>query len=138
MARDTPNAERLSAGKFLPDATGAANLRGDTRQGEFAGVPGYLRGAFQGDDRIVSPLRSPVPGGLTLPLNLREKTASRASRWTHLLTIEPPSDRGEPPTTPRPFTVRPHRDSLAAGRARRARSGSTPTVCQGARSCVLR
>lgn len=114
---DTPGAVWLSYGKFLPDATGAVNSRDDTGWGEFSGVLDYLKGEeeFPGDDWISNPLGLPVPGGLTLPLDLREKTAGGASRWTHLITIEPASDRGEPVTTPRPFTIRPYRDAFGDG-----------------------
>ena len=119
MVRDlaTPNAIWLSYGKFLPDATGAVNSRDDTGWGEFSGVSDYLKGEeeFPGDDWIANPLGYQVPAGLTLPLNLREKTANGAGRWTHLITIEPSSDRGEAVTTPRPFTVRPYRDSFGDG-----------------------
>jgi len=114
---DTPNAIWLSYGKFLPDVTGAVNTRDDTGWGEFSGVTDYLTGEeeFPGDDWISNPLGYQMPGGLALPLDLREKTASGASRWTHLITVEPFTDRGEPVTTPRPFTVRPYRDAFGDG-----------------------
>jgi hypothetical protein len=114
---DSPNAVWLSYGKFLPDATGAVNSRDDTGWGEFSGVTDYLKGEeeFPGDDWIANPLGYRMPGGLALPLDLREKTATGAGRWTHLITIEPASDRGEPVATPRPFTVRPYRDAFGDG-----------------------
>ena len=114
---DSPNAVWLSYGKFLPDATGAVNSRDDTGWGEFSGVTDYLKGEeeFPGDDWIANPLGYRMPGSLPLPLDLREKTPTGASRWTHLITIEPASDRGEPVTTPRPFTVRPYRDPFGDG-----------------------
>ena len=119
MARDidTPNAVWLSYGKFLPDASGAVNSRDDTGWGEFSGVTDYLKGEeeFPGDDWISNPLGYQMPGGLPLPLDLREKTPGGAGRWTHLITIEPSSDRGEAVTTPRPFTVRPYRDPFGDG-----------------------
>jgi len=114
---DSPNAVWLSYGKFLPDASGAVNTRDDTGWGEFSGVTDFLKGEeeFPGDDWISNPLGYQMPGGLTLPLNLREKTTGGLGRWTHLITIEPSSDRGEPVTTPRPFTVRPYRDPFGEG-----------------------
>jgi hypothetical protein len=114
---DTPNAVWLSYGKFLPDASGTINTRDDTGWGEFSGVTDFLKGEeeFPGDDWIANPLGYTVPGGLTLPLNLREKSATGAGRWTHLITIEPSSDRGEPVTTPRPFIIRPYRDAFGDG-----------------------
>jgi hypothetical protein len=114
---DAPNAVWLSYGKFLPDASGTVNTRDDTGWGEFSGVTDFLKGEeeFPGDDWISNPLGYPVPGGLTLPLNLREKSATGGGRWTHVITIEPSSDRGEPVTTPRPFTMRPYRDPFGDG-----------------------
>jgi hypothetical protein len=116
---DATDAVWLSYGKFLPDATGAVNSRDDTGWGEFSGVTDYLKGEeeFPGDDWIANPLGYPVPGGLALPLDLREKTATGAGRWTHVITVEPSSDRGESVTTPRPFTVRPYRDPFGDGAA---------------------
>ena len=114
---DTPNAVWLSYGKFVPDASGTINTRDDTGWGEFSGVTDFLKGEeeFPGDDWIANPLGYQVPGGLTLPLNLREKSLTGSGRWTHLITIEPSSDRGEPVTTPVPFTVRPYRDPFGDG-----------------------
>ena len=99
---DTPNAVWLSYGKFLPDASGTVNTRDDTGWGEFSGVTDFLKGEeeFPGDDWISNPLGYPVPGGLTLPS----------------------SDRGEPVTTPRPFTIRPYRDPFGDGAPGAART----------------
>jgi hypothetical protein len=47
-----------------------------------------------------------------LPLNLLEVTPSGASRWTHVITIEPAWKKGEPMTTERPFILRPYRDAV--------------------------
>jgi hypothetical protein len=119
MVRDlgAANAVWLSYGKFLPDVTGAVNSRDDTGWGEFSGVTDYLKGEeeFPGDDWISNPLGYQMPGGLSLPVNLREKSPGGAGRWTHLITIEPSSDRGEPVGAPRPFTVRPYRDPFGDG-----------------------
>lgn len=121
---DTPNAVWLSYGKFLPDFTGTVNSRDDTGWGEFSGVTDFLKGEeeFPGDDWIANPLGYQMPGGLALPLDLREKTASGGGRWTHLITVEPSSDRGEPVTTPRPFTIRPYRDPFGDGAPGAART----------------
>jgi hypothetical protein len=114
---DTPAAVWLSYGKFVPDASGVVNTRDDTGWGEFSGVLDYLKGEeeFPGDDWIANPLGLAVPGGLALPLNLREKSPAGVGRWTHVITVEPSSDRGEAVTTPRPFTLRPYRDPFGDG-----------------------
>ena len=120
MVRDVgaPNAVWLSYGKFTPDATGAVNSRDDTGWGAFSGVTDFRTAGeeeFPGDDWISNPLGFEMPGGLSLPLNLREKTNAGASRWTHLITIEPSSDRGEAIGEERPFAIRPYRDPFGDG-----------------------
>jgi hypothetical protein len=126
MVRDlgTARAIWLSYGKFIPDWTGALNQPDDTGWGPFSGVTDYRVARledFPGDDWISNPLRLPWPSELTLPLNLREKDAAGALRWTHVVSIEPATDRGEPITTERPFFLQPYVDAfgdLAPGVAR--------------------
>jgi hypothetical protein len=52
---------------------------------------------------------------LTLPLNLRETNLAGQQRWTHLITIEPATNRGEPIGSERPFIIRPYRDVFGDG-----------------------
>ena len=115
---DAPDAVWLSYGKFTPDATGAIRSRDDTGWGPFSGVRDFLTAGeeeFPGDDWISNPLGYPVPGNLALPINLREKNAQGVVRWTHLITIEPASDRGEGISKERPFVIRPYRDAFGEG-----------------------
>lgn len=114
---DLPGAVWLSYGKFVPDGTGAVNQRDDTGWGPFSGVLDYLKGEeeFPGDDWISNPLGLALPGGLPLPLDLRETDAAGNGRWTHVITIEPATDRGEKLTTERPFLLRPYRDPFGNG-----------------------
>ncbi|NUR32918.1 MAG: anti-sigma factor [Gemmatimonadaceae bacterium] len=103
----------LSYGKFVPDWTGALNQPDDTGWGPFSGVLDFRRARledFPGDDWISNPLHLPWPAELTLPLNLREKDAQGRLRWSHVITIEPASDRGEPIGAERPFFLRPYVD----------------------------
>jgi hypothetical protein len=112
---DQPGAVWLSYGKFLPDYTGAINSRDDTGWGAFSGVVNFRTDGeeeFPGDDWIANPLNYELPGGLALPLDLREKTAVGAPRWTHVITIEPARDRGEAIGAERPFVVRPYSDAF--------------------------
>ena len=126
MVRDLGQASSiwLSYGKFLPDWTGALNQPDDTGWGPFSGVVDFQRARledFPGDDWISNPLHLPWRPELTLPLNLREKNAQGQLRWTHVITIEPATDRGEAITTERPFFLRPYVDpfgDLAPGVAR--------------------
>jgi hypothetical protein len=115
MVRDLGTAGEiwLSYGKFLPDVTGALSEKDDTGWGPFSGVVNFRTDAienFPGDDWISNPLGYPFPAALTLPLNLREKNAAGQLRWTHVITIEPASDRGEAIGSERPFVLRPYRD----------------------------
>jgi hypothetical protein len=117
MVRDvgTANEIWLSYGKFLPDVTGALSEKDDTGWGPFSGVIDFRTEGvenFPGDDWISNPLGFPFPNQLTLPLNLREKNAAGQLRWTHVITVEPASNRGEPIGAEQPFIIRPYRDSF--------------------------
>lgn len=117
MVRDlgTPAEIWLSYGKFIPDWTGAVNQPDDTGWGPFSGVKDYQRARledFPGDDWISNPLGLPWRSELPLPLDLREKDAAGRVRWSHVITIEPATDRGEPVTTERPFVMRPYVDGF--------------------------
>jgi hypothetical protein len=115
---DTPNAIWLSYGKFTPDYTGTVNKQDDTGWGPFSGVINFRTDTeeeFPGDDWISNPLNYPFPATLTLPLDLRETDANNHLRWTHVITVEPARDRGEPLGSERPFLVRPYQDSFGAG-----------------------
>ncbi|MDQ4080186.1 MAG: hypothetical protein M3125_05450, partial [Gemmatimonadota bacterium] len=120
MVRDygTPEAIWLSYGKFVPDQTGAVSSRDDTGWGPFSGVLDFQTAGeeeFPGDDWISNPLDLPFPSQLSLPLNLRETLPNGSSRWTHVITIEPARDRGEPIGSERPFFIRPYRDPFGDG-----------------------
>lgn len=115
MVRDfgSPQEIWLSYGKFVPDWTGALNQPDDTGWGAFSGVTDFASlhlEDFPGDDWISNPLGFPFPSALSLPLNLREKDATGKLRWTHVISIEPMSDKGEPIGTERPFFLRPYSD----------------------------
>jgi hypothetical protein len=115
----------LSYGKFLPDYTGAVNSRDDTGWGPFSGVLDFKTAGeeeFPGDDWISNPLNLPFPKDLTLPLNLRETNAAGQLRWTHVITIEPMSNKGEPIGSERPFFIRPYQDAFGSAGPGIARS----------------
>jgi hypothetical protein len=127
MVRDIgqPNAIWLSYGKFHPDYTGAINSRDDTGWGPFSGVVNFRTDGeeeFPGDDWISNPLNLSFPKELSLPLNLRETTASGAFRWTHVITIEPVWNKGEAVGSERPFLVRPYQDAFGGGAPGTART----------------
>jgi len=120
MVRDYGSSDAiwLSYGKFRPDQAGAVNHRDDTGWGPFSGVLDFQTAGeeeYPGDDWISNPLKLPFPSQLTLPLNLREATAGGQSRWTHVITIEPSWNQGEPLTAERPFLIRPYRDPFGDG-----------------------
>jgi hypothetical protein len=120
MVRDIgqPDAIWLSYGKFVPDFTGAINTRDDSGWGPFSGVVNFRtlgEEEFPGDDWISNPLNLPFPRTLSLPLNLRETNTSGVFRWTHVITIEPAWNRGEPIGSERPFVIRPYQDPFGNG-----------------------
>jgi hypothetical protein len=120
MVRDhgSSSALWLSYGKFLPDQTGTINSRDDTGWGPFSGVLDFLTAGeeeYPGDDWIANPLNLPLPAGVTLPLDLREKDTQGRGRWSHVITVEPASNRGEAVTHERPFLVAPYRDLFGDG-----------------------
>ncbi len=120
MVRDhgAPDAIWISYGKFLPDASGAIASRDDTGWGPFSGVEDFATAGeeeFPGDDWFSNPLGFPFPSVLALPLDLREKNAQGVGRWTHVITVEPMSDKGEPIGSERPFAIRPYRDPFGDG-----------------------
>lgn len=120
MVRDmgTPAEIWLSYGKFRPDATGAVNTRDDTGWGPFSGVLDFLTAGeeeFPGDDWISNPMGFPLPPGIVLPLDLRERDSSGRFRWTHVITVEPSADIGEPLTREQPFVIRPYSDPFGDG-----------------------
>lgn len=117
MVRDHGAADAiwLSYGKFLPDAGGAVASRDDTGWGPFSGVEDFQTAGeeeYPGDDWFSNPLDFPFPSVLRLPLDLREKNAQGVGRWTHVITIEPITDQGEPIGRERPFAIRPYRDDF--------------------------
>jgi hypothetical protein len=115
MVRDigTANEIWLSYGKFLPDQTGALSEKDDTGWGPFSGVVDFRTNSvedFPGDDWIANPLGYPFPSALSLPLNLREKDASGRLRWTHVISVEPATNKGEAIGSERAFFLRPYAD----------------------------
>jgi hypothetical protein len=127
MVRDhgTSGAIWLSYGKFLPDQTGAINSRDDTGWGPFSGVLDFQTAGeeeYPGDDWISNPLGLPLPNGITLPLDLRQKDTQGRGRWSHVITTEPSWNRGETITTERPFLIAPYRDPFGDGAPGTART----------------
>jgi len=137
MVRDlgVPAAIWLSYGKFVPDWTGALNRADDTGWGPYSGVTDFRTARledFPGDDWISNPLAFPWNPALPLPLDLREKDASGRLRWTHVISIEPARDLGEPIASERPFVLRPYVDSFGdagpgVARTLTLRTSSIPT-----------
>lgn len=119
MVRDigTPQAIWLSYGKFVPDSHGVLAEKDDTGWGPFSGVEDWRTMGddnFPGDDWVANPDHLPFPAALTLPLDLQERTAAGAPRWTHVITVEPARDRGEPIGSERPLPLfMPYVDAFA-------------------------
>lgn len=118
----------LSYGKFRPDSRRKVNTRDNSGLGPFSGQIDYRLAMPQeiympGDDWVSNPHDYPVPGGITLPVDLNGciPTVSDCaeagqepgpSRWTHVITIEPRNDENEEPWMARPFVLRPYRNAI--------------------------
>lgn len=118
----TPGEVWVSYGTFRPDPFRRASVRDYTGLGPFSGKPDYTRVlplavSYPGDDWLANPLDLPVPGGLPLPFDLNgcmdtaEECLHRgeepgASRWTHVITVEPYENRYENPWLARPSPIR--------------------------------
>lgn len=116
----TSDATWVTYGKFRPDPLRQANTRDDTGLGPFSGRRDYesalaLLVRVPGDDWLANPLGLVVPGALVLPLDLNgDAGSSTASRWTHVITIEPwgPNRNPEPLAASRPFFLAPYRNAI--------------------------
>jgi len=117
----TANECWVSYGKFLPDNFSEANSRDDTGLGVFSGQQDYVNALpfdvdMPGDDWVDNIHGLPVPCGLTLPFDLNgDIDDGILSPWTHVITVEPISDRGEGPLEERPFLIQPYRNPFGEG-----------------------
>lgn len=127
----------LSYGKFQPDEFKEARFRDNSGFGPFSGLlwpdARYIDPegiTFPGDDWVGNPNGLPVPGDLPLPLDLNgcnpdvhDNCAAEyvgPSRFTHVVTVEPYTDReaeGDTPWTAKPFIIRPYRNWVGLGAA---------------------
>lgn len=122
----TPDAIWVSYGKFTPNIFKKQNGRDDTGVGPYSGQLDYrqwnpLEIVMPGDDWVANPHGYPLPGTLTdgdLPLDLNgDLNQGVASRWTHVITIEPwgPNREPEMPWLARPFLLQPYRNAIGEG-----------------------
>jgi hypothetical protein len=112
----------ISYGQFLPNNLRKARFRDDSGIGPFSGFTDYERALsteihYPGDDWLANPAGHPVPGGLSLPLDLNGNAATgERSRWTHVITIEPRHEadgiRLEQPWEAKPFFLRLYRNVI--------------------------
>ena len=117
-----PNEIWISFGKFRPDNFGMLSSRDDTGSGPFSGDEDYLNGGIEdvpGDEwttaDVADQLGVRLPGDLDLPLELDAVDPETGEVvWTHVMTIEPAFDEGEPLYSGRPF-LRPYRNPIGEG-----------------------
>lgn len=120
----------FSYGKFDIDVDKQAKFEDDTGFGPFSGRLDYVSDPFDeiampGDDWVGNALGLPLPGGLSdtlLPLDLNGCAEATCrpfwrgpSRFTHVITVEPITDRGEDPWLAEPFFVAPYRNPIGEG-----------------------
>lgn len=128
----TPGEVWMSYGQFLPNNLRKARFRDDTGLGPFSGFADYERALptdvhYPGDDWVSNPLELPVPGGVSLPLDLNGDAAGGVpSRWTHVITIEPRYEpdgiRSEAPWEAEPFFLRPYGNPIGEAPAHAPRT----------------
>jgi hypothetical protein len=119
----TPDAVWVSYGKFRPDLRGLLSSRDDTGSGPYSGDEDFLNGGVEDvpgeewvTDRIAHQLGVSLPPGVAVPFDLdAEDPVTGEAEWTHVITIEPAFDEGEPLFQGRPFTLRPYRNAIGAG-----------------------
>ncbi len=130
--RGTATEVWLSYGQFLPNSIRKARFRDDTGIGPFSGYTDYEQALlaevhYPGDDWLANPHGYPVPGNLSLPLDLNgDIMTGEPSPWTHVITIEPrhqdDGSRTESPWDARPFFLRPYRNAIGEADAEQART----------------
>lgn len=127
----TPQAVWLSYGKFIPNFRREQATRDRSGLGPFSLRLDYENALpddvfFPGDDWLTNGHGLPVPGGLTLPLDLNGCLDGQAacaaagqeygpSRYTHVITIEPELEEEEDPWLAVPFPIQPYRNAIAEG-----------------------
>lgn len=126
IVRDFGTADEIwiPFGKFRPDKFGMLSSRDDTGSGPFSGDEDYLNGGVEdvpGDEwttsKVADQLGVRLPGDLDLPLAVDAVAPETGEAvWTHVMTIEPAFDEGEPLYADRPFILRPYRNPIGEGR----------------------
>ena len=113
----------ISYGKFRPDQLGLLNSRDDTGSGPFSGDEDYLNAGVEDvpgeewtTDVVAAQLGIDLPEPLVPPLDLdHADPVSGRPTWTHVITVEPAFDEGEPLLSGRSFVLRPYRNPIGPG-----------------------
>jgi len=126
----------VSYGKMESGQDDRLNRQDNTGFGPFSGFRDYVANPlaiehnFPGDDWVENPLDLPVPCGLEIPFDLNGNASQGIpSRWTHVITIEPMSDKTAEnpeldvaaPLWAKPFIIRPYMNDIGPGLADEAR-----------------
>jgi len=126
----------VSYGKMDSGLDDRLNRQDNTGFGPFSGYRDYVANPvaiehnFPGDDWVENPLGLTVPCGLEVPFDLNgNRQQGISSRWTHVITIEPASDRAtenpeldmSAPLWAKPFVIRPYMNAIGEGFADEAR-----------------
>lgn len=117
--KGTPDEVWLPYGKFRPDEHQLLSSRDDDGSGPFSGDEDYRNGGIEdvpGQEWTTNPFGLRVPGDLPLPFALDSVDARTGEAvWTHVITIEPAFDEGEPTLSDRPFLLRPYSNPIGSG-----------------------
>jgi len=113
----------VSYGKFRPDPLSLLTARDDTGSGPYSGDQDYLNAGVEDvpgeewtTDRVAVQLGISLPAGVTVPFDLdAEDPVTWEAEWSHVITIEPAFDEGEPMFQGSPFILRPYRNPIGVG-----------------------
>lgn len=118
-----PDEVWVSYGKFRPDLLGLVSSRDDTGSGPYSGDEDYLNAGVEDvpgeewtTDRIAVQIGVSLPSGVSVPFDLdSEDPVTLEAEWTHVITIEPAFDEGEPMFQGHPFVIQPYRNPIGVG-----------------------
>jgi len=118
-----PDEVWVSYGKFRPDGRGLLSSRDDTGSGPYSGDEDYLNAGVEDvpgeewtTEAIAVQIGVSLPAGVSIPFDLdSEDPVTFEAEWTHVITIEPAFDEGEPMFQGHPFVIQPYRNPIGVG-----------------------
>jgi hypothetical protein len=118
-----PDEVWVSYGKFRPDLLSLLSSRDDTGSGPYSGDEDYLNAGVEDvpgeewtTDNIAVQIGVSLPPGVSVPFDLdAEDPVTLEAEWTHVITIEPAFDEGEPMFQGNPLVIQTYRNPIGVG-----------------------